>query len=224
MKRCKRCGVNILDESEICPLCRSVLQQGEGGRDGQADSYPDIAYHTRKLRRICNIGSYCLIMLELILILINYYLTPKIRWSMISGGGILYVIFTIRTLLNSHAGHIRRIYWQVIGLIALMLCIDYSLGFQGWSLEYGLPCSIFALNFIIMLCMVINSAHWQYYLVMQIFAVLLAGVDMVLYLMGTVHNTVLVWIALGISFIFWTGTVMVGGRKAENELKRKFHI
>ena len=33
MSKCKNCNVEILDDSQICPLCHSVLEEGEEGRN-----------------------------------------------------------------------------------------------------------------------------------------------------------------------------------------------
>ena len=224
MNRCKRCGVTVLDDASVCPLCSMVLQEEKDSLIKGKDSYPDIGLKTRKLKRISQIGMYLALLTEVLLIIINYYTYSHIWWSAISGGAVIYLIFTIRDFLNRRTGHIRKIYLQIIGLIALMICIDLTLGFTGWSLEYGLPCTILGMNLTIILCMIINYANWQNYLVMQLFAVLLAALDMIFYLTGVVQNMVLPWIALGVSVVLWTGTIIFGDRKARNELKRKFHM
>ena len=32
MRECRRCKVEVLDDTRICPLCSSVLEITEGGR------------------------------------------------------------------------------------------------------------------------------------------------------------------------------------------------
>lgn len=224
MNKCNRCGVSVADDTTVCPLCSMVLHgAGEAGEDVSA-SYPDVGRKTRKLKKISQIAMFFFLLVEVILIIINYYTYSKTWWSAISGGAIIYLIFTVRDLLNRRTGHIRKIYVQVIGLIALIVCIDLTLGFSGWSLEYGLPCVILGINLTVILCMIINYANWQNYLLMQIFTVLLSVLDMVFYLIGIVRGMVLPWVALGISVVFCMGTVVIGDRKATNELKRKFHV
>lgn len=223
MNRCKRCGVNIADDTQVCPLCSSVLPRAE---QEQTATYPDIRLKKRVIQRIWKITAYVLLLAEIFLIVINYYTYRQIpvRWSGITGGAILYLVVTLRDIVNRRSGHIQKIYLQTTAAIALIIGIDYVLGFSGWSLEIGLPCAVYCVDIIIILCMIINFSEWQNYLILQMFAVLLAGIDMVLYLTGTVHLAALVWIALGISVALWTGTLIIGDRKAANELKRKFHI
>lgn len=226
MNKCKRCGVHVADDSTVCPLCDTVLYGGAQTGEDVSASYPDVGVKTRKLIRISQIAMYFALLIEVGLVIINYYTYSHTHtwWSAISGGAIIYLIFTVRDILNKRAGHIRKIYMQVIGLIALIVCIDMTLGFSGWSLEYGLPCVILGIDLTIILCMIINYANWQNYLIMQIFTVLLSVLDMVFYLTGIVEGMILPWVSLGVSVILWTGTLIIGDRKATNELKRKFHL
>lgn len=225
MNKCRRCNVTILDNTQICPLCNLTL--GDSEQAEETDSmYPDIKDKTRLVQRISRIAMYMALIMELLLLLINYctYEEAPVKWSIITGGAILYLIFTMRDLVNKRTGHIQKIYLQMIGAIVLIICIDYALGFSGWSLETGLPCVIFCINLIIVVCMILNSKNWQNYLILQLFTVLLSVIDLFMYLMGIVSSMVLTLVALSISILFWTGTLILGDKKAANELKRKFHI
>ena len=99
MNKCKRCGVFVEDYSGVCPLCDSVVKEIEGMPESPS-RYPNIGLKTRKLKRLCQIGAFLLILVGIILVVINYYTTPHIRWSMISGGGIIYLLITVRDILN----------------------------------------------------------------------------------------------------------------------------
>lgn len=224
MNKCKRCGVSVADDTSVCPLCSMVLQEEQDKIGETSDTYPDIGVKTKKLKKISQIAMFLALVIEVLLIVINYYTYSHTWWSMISGGAIVYLIFSVRDILSKRTGHIRKIYLQVIGLIALMIFIDLTLGFTKWSLEYGLPCVILGIDLTIIICMIINYANWQNYMLMQIFAVLLSGLDMILYLTGVVNGMVLPWVALGVSAVLWGGTLILGDKKATNELKRKFHL
>ena len=76
----------------------------------------------------------------------------------------------------------------------------------------------------IIICMSVNSSSWQNYLLMQLAAIALSIVDVVLHFKGYFHHIVLAWIALGLSVLLWSGTMLIGDGKAKNELKRKLHI
>lgn len=224
MNKCNRCGVQVMDDSAVCPLCNMVLQEQEEMPEMRTDPYPDIAWKTRKLRRLFRIGMFAALLIEIILVVVNYYTYEGTWWSIITGGAFLYLFITLREILTRRSGHIRKIYLQVAGALALLVCIDLTLGYRGWSLEYGLPCLIYGLNGTIIVCMIVNFANWQNYLIMQLFTVLLSILDLVFYFTGMVEGMILPWIALGVSVLLWTGTLVLGDRKAANELKRKFHV
>ena len=45
MAKCKNCNIEILDETESCPLCQSILEQN----DALENMYPDVLLSQRKL-------------------------------------------------------------------------------------------------------------------------------------------------------------------------------
>lgn len=226
MNKCKRCGVRVIDDTLICPLCHTVLTEEAQSEDEQTGNYPNVKQKTRKFRRAGRILLFLSLVLEAALILVNYLTFssfPK-YWSAITGGIIAYLILTSWDLLSRRQGHIRKIYLQIFVVMGLLLLMDVSLGWKGWSLEFGLPCMIYGLVAAIVICMAINSSSWQNYVLMQLAAVFLSIIDVVLHFTGFFHHIVLAWTALGLSVLLWSGTMIIGDRKAQNELKRKFHI
>ncbi len=97
MNSCKRCGVAINDETTICLFCGMVLS-GDGS--GTGNIYPDIRNKTRMLKRLINIASYFAVVLEIFLVVINYYNYYGIKWSIITGGAIFYIILTLQYSVN----------------------------------------------------------------------------------------------------------------------------
>lgn len=221
MNKCKRCNVTILDETPKCPLCDMVLS-GDG--EGQEDSYPDVINKTRIYKRIVDIISYFAVVLEIILIVINYYNYYGIKWSAITGGALVYLIFTLHYTASRRDGHIKKIFMQTLGALALIIFIDFANGFSGWSINIGIPAVILLLDIIILVCMIINHKNWQSYLLMQVFTVLLSILYMVLYLLGKVGGPVLPWVSFGVSAIMFTSCLVIGDKKAKSELKRRFYI
>ena len=226
MNKCKRCGVRVLDDTLICPLCHTVLTEEKEDEQEYAGDYPNVKQKTRKFHRAGRILLFLSLVLEAALILVNYLTFssfPKC-WSAITGGIIAYLILTLWDLLSRRQGHIQKIYMHIFVVMGLLLLIDVSLGWKGWSLEFGLPCMIYGLVAAIVICMAINSSSWQNYVLMQLAAVCLSMIDVVLHFTGFFHHIVLAWTALGLSVLLWIGTMIIGDRKAKNELKRKFHI
>ncbi|HBA97345.1 MAG TPA: zinc ribbon domain-containing protein, partial [Lachnospiraceae bacterium] len=141
-----------------------------------------------------------------------------------TGGAIFYMILTLQYTVNKRNGHIIKIFVQMLGAMLLVVVIDFALGFSGWSFNIGIPLIILLLDVVILICMVINHENWQTYLLMQVFTIIMSIIHMVLYLAGRVTGPVIPWVTFGVSTVIFTSCLVIGGKKAENELKRKFYI
>lgn len=223
VKYCKRCGVEVVGEREVCPLCSSVLHVDEKPAR-QEDSFPDIAAKRKVRRKVFWICAYICVLIEALLLGLNRVFSPEVRWSLISGVAEAYVLLSLWQMLNRRKGHITKLYFQAAAVFLLLLGIDYSLGFRGWSVKYGFPCVLLGFAAIILLCMIINFANWQNYLTMQVFMGIFSLAFLIYSFMGKNGNLILAWVVFGIYLTLWVMTMLIGGRKAENEIRRKFHL
>jgi len=221
MNSCKRCGVAINDETTICLFCGMVLS-GDG--DGARNIYPDIRNKTRMLKKLINIASYFAIVLEIFLVVINYYNYYGIKWSVITGGALFYLVLTLQYTVNKRNGHIVKIFVQMLGAMLLVVIIDFALGFSGWSFNIGIPLIILLMDAVILMCMLINYKNWQSYLLIQIFALISSIFHMGLYLAGCVNGPLLPCVTCGVSAVIFTSCLVIGDKKAKSELKRRFYI
>ena len=156
--------------------------------------------------------------------IINYYNFNGVKWSEISGGAILYLILMLHFIINDHYGHIKKMYVGFLGALFYIMLVDFVLGYKGWSLGVGMPVIVLVLDVIIIICMIINRQNWESYLLLQIFCVILGIVQMLLYFTKVLQSPVLPWTSFLVSLILFTSSVVIGDRKARNELKRKFYI
>lgn len=223
VKYCKRCGVEVVGDREVCPLCSSVLHVDEKPAR-QEDSFPDIAAKNKVLRKVFWICAYICVLIEALLLGLNRIFSPEVRWSLISGVAEAYVLLSLWQILSRRKGHISKLYLQEAAVFLLLLGIDYSLGFQGWSVKYGFPCVLLGFAAIILLCMIINFANWQNYLTMQVFMAAFSLAFLIYSMIGTYGNPILAWVVFCVYLTMWVMTMLIGGRKAENEIRRKFHL
>ena len=106
----------------------------------------------------------------------------------------------------------------------MLVAVDFSVGYNGWSVNYVFPSGILLIDVGIVVCMFINRKNWQSYLMVQIFMVLCSAVTILLSLVQIITDSMLSVIALNVSVILLLGTLIIGGRRARVELKRRFHI
>ncbi len=222
MRVCKRCRVEVLDDTRVCPLCSSVLDISEGGQS--CNGYPDVKAESRKYALVLRLYSFLAIVIEAALAAINYIHFREVWWSAISGIAFLYFYVTLRYSLRKNTGYQKRIIIQIIGAVAMVVAIDHILGYQGWSVNYILPGAILLLDVTVILLMLINMQNWQSYISMQILTVVSAAACVLLWRLGLITSPILTCLAMACSLCMLLGTLMIGDRKAKAELKRRFHV
>lgn len=222
MRECKKCHVEILDDTSICPLCSSVLE--ESGEETTSNGYPDVKAVSKKLSFVVRLYIFLAIITETALIIINYLTYREIWWSAISGIVILYFYITLKYSLQKNNGYKTVILIQLIGAVLLVIAADNIVGYQGWSVNYVLPSAILLLNATIGILMIVNASNWQSYLLMQILTVLSSGGCVLLWKFHVITSPILTFVSLAVSLCMLLGTLIFGERKAKTELKRRFHV
>ena len=126
MAKCNKCNVEILDETEVCPLCMSILQQ----TDPVENMYPDVRLRVRNLTLFCNIYLFLAICLESALVVINLLTDARIMWCLIPGLAMLYFYLVLRYAILGKSGHRSKIVvlilWAVLSAVAVDMAIDAS--------------------------------------------------------------------------------------------------
>lgn len=220
MSKCKNCNVEILDKTEYCPLCRSVLTQ----TDQMENMYPDMRNILKRRMLFVRIYLFCVILLEMILFSINLKFSTQIWWSAIVGLVLIWIYMIFRyTILGNSDYRIKVLTVVVLGVM-VTVGIDYIIGYRGWSVEYVLPSAILFVDVIILCCMIYNRRNWQSYIMWQIFMIICSIIPSGIYIRGMEKNPYFAFLPLAVSSVIFLGTMIIGDRRARIELKRRFHI
>lgn len=220
MSKCRNCNIEVLDETERCPLCGSVLEHTVEVEN----MYPKVRIRARKLTLISNIYLFCAILLEVLCLAINVEQHPDVWWSLIVGLVLLYGYLLLRFAILGKSGYKGKTVILTAIAILVMVGIDWAVGYQGWSVNFVLPSGIMLIDIGILVCMIINRRNWQSYMMWQIFMMICSIVLLILCVLGVITVPVPSWVALGFSVFLFLGTLIIGDRRARVELKRRFHI
>ena len=222
MSRCRQCNIEILEETERCPLCNSVLEQ----TIEVENMYPNVRTRVRRWALAGRIYLFCAIMIESLLIVINAVTESEsgIWWSAITGLGLLYGYLLIRFAILGRSGYKGKTILLTLIAILIAVAVDFLVGYRGWSVNYALPAGILLIDTGILVLMIVNRRNWQSYLMLQIFMVLVGAMVLVFYLTGIITTPYLSLIAFAASLALFLGTVIIGDHRAYVELKRRFHI
>lgn len=220
MSKCRQCNLEILDETDRCPLCSSVLEN----TIAVENMYPNAKVKTRKWVFMSKVYLFCAIVLEVILFGINYVDNYKIGWSLITGLILLYGYLVIQLTILGQAGHKIKIVLLAAITFVMMVVLDLLIGYKGWSVNYALPTCVIILDIGIAVLMLINRRNWQSYIMWQILMLLISGSMILLYIFGIMTSPYVMGIAVMCSGILFLGTLIFGDRRARVEVQRRFHI
>ena len=196
MSRCKQCNVEILDETERCPLCHSVLEKTVEVEN----MYPNVRTMTRRLALLSRIYLFVAILVEALLIYLNVLSDSEMFWSAIPGLAMLYGYLVLRYAILGKSGYKGKTIVLTLIAILMVVAIDFVVGYRGWSVNYALPSAILLVDVGILILMCINRRNWQSYMMWQIFMILCSVVPLVLYAVGIVTAPLLALLA----FVFST--------------------
>ncbi|MDD6193958.1 MAG: DUF6320 domain-containing protein [Lachnospiraceae bacterium] len=220
MSKCRYCGIEVLDDTEHCPLCQGVLEQsGE-----RVSTYPNAVAERKKKHFVFRLILFLSVVAGMICFVVNRYATPQSNWSIIVIASLVYALWMVYIILKDNAGYRVRILSGVAGGVVLIILLDALTGFGGWSINYVFPFAIILVDVALVILMLINRRNWQSYLILQFFMILVGVVPIILCKKGIVTTDILANIVFLVTLILFLGSVILGGKTAKNELVRRFHI
>lgn len=221
MKRCKRCDVYVKDDTIQCPLCDSILEGGEQGKN----SYPKFTDELHKFRFINRIFYFATLVLAVAAVMVNYYTFRyiSIYWSVIVLGAIGYCWFTLSYTVMHRTNLGGKVIVQALGILVLTVIIDIVTGYRGWSLRFVIPGLLLLADVVLILLMAIQPHRWQGFFMCQLAVGVLALIPVIVAYFGLIDNMFLAILACVIVWLSLAGTIIFGGKRARLELKRRFH-
>ncbi len=213
--------MDILDNTVVCPLCQNVLET-----DGEKmiNMYPDISKKNKLFKLLTKIFYLVCFVAELILIFINMLIYNGLWWCVICGGAMIFACFTLTYSTRREDGYLTKILVESILGLLLVILIDITLGYRGWSLSYAIPGGILLVDTAMLVLMLIEFNRWQMYIIYQLFLLVISVGLVILCNFSVIDKPLVSFIAFGVSLIIFIGTLLLGEKKATSELYRRFKI
>ena len=231
MNKCRNCNVIVYDDTDVCPLCHSVLDEPEDEERAaysmfsqKGAPYPDINKRNRILHFVTRLILFLFILAEIGLVIVNYNVTPQFWWSGISGIAMVYTYISMVYWIHHDAGYAAKIGLQICLTIALLIGIDYFTGMSGWSLQWAVPGVILFGDAIVFCLMMLNRHHWYSYTLLLLMIAIFSGVIIGLYFAGKIESIILPGISAAVNGVYLLGTIIFGDRAFAREMKRRFHV
>ena len=223
MRYCEKCQVEILDDTEYCPLCHNVLKIDKDVETEEFDSFPDVLGKKKIGAKITSVFFFATICSLIFAIYFDVILDYRAGFLYILTAAFLYTTL-ILNFATRETGYLFQIFVYTIGAVLFVLIVDFYYGFKGWSVDYVLPGAILLVDLILLILMLCNNRNWQGYMASQLLMLLIGLIPVLLINLGVVKHPLVSEIAFLASLIVFLGTLILGGRVAREELKRRFHI
>ncbi len=221
MSRCRKCQVYIRDNTEVCPLCRCVVEKS----DDAFDAYPDISKKNRLFLLFTRIYLFLAIIAESIMVYFNHMNFDGTWWCVIPAGVMLYIYVTLRYAFgNSYSGYMIKIFVAALFAIGVLTLIDYGMGAYGWAQDYAVPGLLMLLDLVILILMMVNHRRWYSYISSQLIVFAVSLLQLIALSFGYIKNPNIVFLAIAVAGFEFLGTLIIGGEMSVNELRRRFHI
>ena len=215
------CKVEILDKTNKCPLCNHVL---EWDGNEKSDLYPNARIQRRKYLFLENVFLFVSIALWIVLFAIDYMTNPAYLWSFTVGLVIIFANVLLRLTILGKSSYMAKIIWTILIAMAFLIEADYLTGNHGWGFNFAMPTALLMWDIaIIILMLFINKRNWHSYIIDQLTALVACVVIFVLMIFNIITFP---YYAIGVqlfTILMFVGTIIIGDRKAREELKRRFH-
>ena len=180
--------------------------------------------NSKKSELIINVLALVSIIIAIILVIINKLTTPEIPWSALANCGIIYtwitVIYSIKKGTNV-AGHVLI---QTILTSIVMLYIDKTIGFNGWSVYIGIPIALIVANVTMAILAIVTYKRYIKYAIYQLIIVLMSLMLIVLIMENIIQMNILIRTAIDISVISLVISLVFCYKDMKEAIIRKFHM
>lgn len=142
---CVKCGVELEENIERCPLCKTEVAYFEEGTPLPYEGeYPFININLyelkmKKVKKAIFLSFFTISIISILEVFFqNIIVYGEIRWAYYVIFSILFFDLLLFILLNSHTFR-QNLFFLMAGLTSFLLLLDYGDNVMSWSLKRGIP-------------------------------------------------------------------------------------
>lgn len=176
-----------------------------------------------------NIAIKVMIIISFIAILAclitNICTSTKYMWSFIVIIGIIYTWVTVMYSIHRNVNIASNVMVQLIAISILTVCIDYIIGYDGWSINLAIPIIIMVAN-TTMFILTISSFHKYKYAVYQLIIFVLSVIPLGILVLTDkiITEPLFTVIASSIAVFTFIFSLILCGKNIIEELDRRLHM
>ncbi len=221
MQECPNCKVRVAGSKRCCPLCGGAL---EGAGEPESEVFPPLVKPRYTPAFILRMLALAAVTATAVCVLVNIAAGTRVWWSLFVAAGALSVVLAFAVGIAYRRDILQSIGWQVVLASALSILWDAGTGWQGWSLDFVLPCACATgLLMMLVLAVLLRPA-------LQSFAGVFGGtcllgvVPGVLAGLGKVRIVLPSLICAGLALILLAVMIIFHWQTFKGELSRRLHL
>lgn len=180
--------------------------------------------NAKKTDFIIKIAILISFVVGVMLVFINRFTTPNIKWAGFCNAGIIYVWVTVWYALNRNVNMASHLFIQMIALSCLCVYFDIRLGFEAWSINLAIPMIVIIINIIMLILSIASYNNFIRYAFFQLLIVVASLVPIFLVYENMVNDKTLSIVATVISGVNLLFSLIFHFKDIKTEIARKFHI
>lgn len=158
------------------------------------------------------------------LFIINKLTTPQIHWAKLANCGIIYTWLTVMYSIKKGTNIAGHVLIQTILVSIVLLYIDQTIGYHGWSVYIGIPITLMVANITMVILTIISHERYIKYAIYQIIIVIISLIPIVLAVRNIIEMKVLMRTAVDISVFSLIVSLVFGYKDIKEALIRKLHM
>ena len=180
--------------------------------------------NAKKSDFIIKVAILISIIVGLLLVIINRYATPGIKWAGYCNAGIIYVWITVLYSLRRNVNIASHLFIQMLAISALCVYFDIRMGFQAWSINFAIPMIVIVTNITMLILSIASFRNFARYAFFQVLIVILSLVPIFLVYENLVNDKTFSVFASVLSIFNLIISLIFHFKDIKSELARNFHI
>lgn len=218
---CENCHVEVDSALARCPLCRAPLTDRPTGnlmyaRPARAERPRRTLYED-----LLVFLSFGAVVGACIINLLTWDGNP---WCVGVASVVICVWVFIKTWDDSKLPFGARMFLQGLGIVAVLLSIDYQMGYSGWCVNYVVPFFLIGLNAGIDLYAYVYKSRWVANLIFAFLFIVLGYVPLIFCWTGVATAWTPAVLSAVASSLTLLGTLRFAVRSFSLEMKKRFHV
>ena len=217
MSKCLKCNVSLDTLSDRCPLCNSEIKLSK------SHTYPKIhGKMTNNLFR--KIIFMIAVAICIVVALVNYILTPNIKWSIFVILQILLMYYVFYHVLNGRVKVVKLLFIMNILVCLLSIFWDNYTGFKGWSVNYVFPSLCITYGIFMLILRIVNYFAFRENSSYIYFNVCLEFLPLLLLNLDHLSIGILAYISALLGAVNLFILIVFDGSSLKSDIARKLHI